>query len=89
MYERKEYPTLIKLYQVLKKKDLFEGGLHTTLWKLLHKTGFKYNIVNDKRYMYELPRFIEWRHRYLRRTRENRREGRPVVYLDEMLMMAI
>ena len=33
--------------------------------------------------MYEQLRFIEWRHRYLRITRKNRRVGRPVIYLDE------
>ena len=33
--------------------------------------------------MYEQPRIIVQRHEYLRRMRRNRREGRPVVYLDE------
>ena len=42
--------------------------------------GFK---VNDKRYIYEQPRIIVHRHVYLRHLRRNRREGRPVIYLDE------
>ena len=34
-------------------------------------------------YIYEQPRIIVWRHEYLRQLRRNRREGRPVIYLDE------
>ena len=37
----------------------------------------------DKRYIYEQARIIVQRHKYLRRLRRNRRERRPVVYLDE------
>ena len=33
--------------------------------------------------MYEQPKIILQRHQYLRRMRRNRRENRPVVYLDE------
>ena len=53
----------------------------------MNKMVFKYKKVTDKRYTctYEQPRLIVWRHKYkyLRRLRRNRREGRPVVYLDE------
>ena len=49
-----EFPTLDKLLQILKEKDLFLGG-RTTLWKLLKKIGFRYKKVNDKRYVYEEP----------------------------------
>ena len=38
-YERREYPTLDKLLQVLKEKELFHGG-RISLWKLLRKIGF-------------------------------------------------
>ena len=33
--------------------------------------------------MYEQPRIIVQRHKFLRRMMRNRREERPVVYLDE------
>ena len=33
--------------------------------------------------IYEQPSIIVWRHEYLRRLRRNRREGRPVIYLNE------
>ena len=81
-YDRKEYPTLKKLLSVLITKGLFKGH-RTTLWKLLRKIGFRYRKVNDKRYVYEQPRIIAWRHKYLRRMMKNRQEKRPVVYLDE------
>ena len=51
--------------------------------EFLRKMGFKHKKVNDKRYIYEQPSIIYQRHAYLRRMRVNRREGRPVVYLDE------
>lgn len=49
-YERKEYPTLDRLLQVL--QNLFNGG-RISLWKLLIKLGFRYKAVNDKRYVYK------------------------------------
>ena len=67
---------------VVKEKGLFDCE-RITLWKLLRKFGFRYKQVNDKRYVYEQPRIIVQRHEYFRRMRRNRREGRPVVYLDE------
>ena len=35
------------------------------------------------RVYYEQPRIVHQRHKYLRRMRRNRTEGKPVVYLDE------
>ena len=81
-YEKKEYPTLKKLLSVLREKGLFRGH-RTTLWKLLRRIGFTYKKVQDKRYVYEQPRIIEWRHKYLRRMRKSRSENQPVVFLDE------
>ena len=70
------------LLSVLREKGLFRGH-STTLWKLLRRIGFTYKKVQDKRYVYEQPRIIEWRHKYLRRMRKNRSENRPVVFPDE------
>ena len=39
--------------------------------------------VNEKRYIDEQPCIIVYRHEYLRHLRQNRREGRPVIYLGE------
>ena len=86
MYEKKEYPTLMKLHQVVK-----EGG-RTTLWKFLHKMGFRYKTVNDKHYVYEdyeQPRIIEWRYRYLKGMRENDILWLILMKHGQTLMMAI
>ena len=84
-YAKKEYPTLDKLLQILKEKELLTGG-RISLWKLLRKIGFRYKKVNDKRYVHEQPKIILHRHQYLRRVRRNRRENRPVVYLGKFAL---
>ena len=81
-YSEKKYPTMDSLLSAVKEKGIFSGE-RTTLWRVMRKMGFKYKKVNDKRYIYEQPRRIVWRHEYLRQLRRNRREGRPVIYLDE------
>ena len=81
-YSEKKYRTMDSLLLAVKEKGIFSGE-HTTLWRVMRKMGFKYKKVNDKRYIYEQPRIIVWRHEYLRRLRRNWREGRPVIYLDE------
>ena len=75
-YSEKKYPTMDSLLLAVKEKGIFSGE-HTTLWRVMRKMGFKYKKVNDKRYVYEQPRIIVWRHEYLRRG------GRLVIYLDE------
>ena len=64
------------------QRGIFDGE-RVTLWKVLRKLGFKYKQVNDKMYVYKQPRIIVQRHKYLRRMMGNKREGRPVVHLDE------
>ena len=81
-FYEKEYPTLKQLLSVLREKGKFRGH-RTTLWKLLRRIGFTYKKVQDKRYVYEQPRIIEWQHKYLKRMTKNRSENRPVVFLDE------
>ena len=72
-YSEKKYPTMDSLLSAVKEKAIH--GERTTLWKVLRKMGFKYKKVNDKRYIYERPRIIAWRHEYLRRLRRNRVRG--------------
>ena len=83
-YREKKYPTLDMLLVAVREKGIFSGE-RTTLWKILRKMGFKHKKVNDKRYFNEQARIIVQSHKYLRRLiRRNRREHKPVVYLDEM-----
>ena len=81
-YREKKYPTLDMLLVAVREKGILSGE-RTTLWKILRKMGFKHKKVNDKWYIYEQAHIIVQRHKYLRRLRRNRREHKPVVYLDE------
>ena len=64
-YSEKKYPTMDSLLSTVKEKGIFSGE-DTTLWRVMRKMGFKYKKVNDKRYIYEQPSIIVWRHEYLR-----------------------
>ena len=81
-YREKKNPTLDMLLVAAREKGIFTGEC-TTLRNILRKMGFKHKRVNDKWYIYEQAHIIVQRHEYLRRLRRNRREPRPVVYLDE------
>ena len=50
-YSEKKYPTMDSLLSAV-KEEIFSGE-RMTLWKVMHKMGFKYKKVNDKRYIYE------------------------------------
>lgn len=47
--------------------------------------GFTNHKMNEKLFFYERRDIIEQRHTYLRQVRQYRRNGRPIVYLDETL----
>ena len=78
-YQEKKFPTLDPVLVALKEKGKFSGQC-ITLWKVLHKMGFKHKKVNDKCCIYEQPRIIVQRQEYVR---HKRRKSRPVIYLDE------
>ena len=82
LYCEKKYPTLDSLLLAAKEKGL-NSEERVTLWRILRKMGFKFKDVKNKRYIYEQPSIIFQTPTYLRRLRENHREGRPLVYLDE------
>lgn len=86
-YSRKELPTLDKLLVAVSDKGIFEGG-RTSLWKLLKEMGFGYKKRDGKRAIYEQSSVIETRQQYLRQIRKFRREGLPIVYLDETWLNA-
>ena len=82
MYEQKEYPTLNRLLAKVRASGVFRGG-RTTLFLLLKRMGFRYHKMNEKIFFYERRDIIQQRHKYLRLIRKYRKEGRPIVYLDE------
>ena len=82
MYEEKRHLKLTSILYELKRAGLFEGE-RTVLRSVLREMGFRYKRINNKRHYFEQPQIIKQRHRYLRRVWRNRREMRPVVFLDE------
>ena len=48
-YHEKKYHTFDSLLLAVKEKGLF-GGERATLWRILHKMGFKHKKVNNKRW---------------------------------------
>ena len=81
-YESHEYPTLDKILTKLKSDGNFPYG-RSTLHKVLRKLKFRYAKRDDKVFFYERQDIIESRHKYLREIRKYRKEGRPIVFLDE------
>ena len=81
-YESHEYPTLDKILTKLKSDGNFPYG-RSTLHKVLRKLKFRYAKRDDKVFFYERRDIIESRHKYLREIRKYRKEGRPIVFLDE------
>lgn len=85
---RKEVPTLGKLLAELKNDINFNGG-RTTLWKIIRQIGFRFKKCGSKRkLLMERYDIVAWRYRYLNILRQNRNEGRPIVYLDETYIHA-
>ena len=49
-YSEKKYPTMFSLLSAVKDREGDLSGERRTLWRVMHKMGFKYE-VNDKRYI--------------------------------------
>ena len=81
-YTRKEYPTVQMLLKAVHQKGIFLGE-KTSLKHLLKEMGFKFKNHDNRKYVMEQPRVIAQRHNFLRKIRKYRREGRPIIYLDE------
>ncbi|XP_021204146.2 uncharacterized protein LOC114252098 [Bombyx mandarina] len=85
---RKVVPTLNKLLIEL-RNDINFGGGRTTLWKILKRIEFKYKNCGSKRkILMERHDIVTWRRKYIDTMRQNRVEGRPIVFLDETYIHA-
>lgn len=85
---KKVFPTLNKLLVELKNDKNFVGG-RTTLWKILKRIGFRYKKCGSKRkFLMERHDIVAWRRKYIDTMRQNRVEGRPIVFLDETYIHA-
>ncbi len=82
-YERKEYPTLCKLLDVVKSSINFPGG-RFCLWRVLHSLGFGYKKRDDKQFIYEQRNILEKGHANLQQIQTLRKENKyQLIYTDE------
>ena len=81
-YDRREYPTLTKILEALREKEVFQGG-RFCLWRIIQEIGFTYKKRDSKRYIYEQHNIIEQRHTYLQTIKKLRRENKTIIYTDE------
>lgn len=80
---RKIVPTLNKLLVEIKNDINYDGG-RTILWKILNRIGFKFKKCGSKRkILMERHDIVAWRRKYIDTMRQNRTDGRPIVFLDE------
>ena len=75
------------LLQAVHQKGIFQGE-KTSLKHLLREMGFKFKTHDNRKYVMEQPRVIAQSHNFLRKVRMYRREGRPIIYLDETWLNA-
>lgn len=84
-YDRGEYPTCLKLKEILEQKIGFSGCIKS-LSVILKNLGFKYKRCNDgRRFLMERSDIVAARITFLRKMHKIRNEspGRPIIYLDE------
>lgn len=79
---------IIPSFQMIKDQiKLVPGFPYTanlTLRKVLHSLGFRFRKLNSRQTIMESQRIIILRNEYLTNIAEARREGKFIVYLDEM-----
>ncbi|XP_068247273.1 uncharacterized protein [Palaemon carinicauda] len=85
LFLSKDTFTITTLTRELKKEGILpEGTSETSLWRVLHKIGFRYKTTQRKMYARrESLDILCKRIRALRALKQYREEGRQVVYLDE------
>ena len=73
----------------MKKSGEFNYS-RSTLFRLLHELGFKYQKRNNKVFIYERPEIIAHRNRYLRELMKIRAQKNPasIIYIAETWLNA-
>lgn len=79
-YEKREYPTLAKLYSSLQTADLFFGS-KSSLRLCLIDLGFNFEKCCNRTVLMERSDIVAWRCRYLRAVRQVDYDS--IVWLDE------
>lgn len=84
-YNRGEYPTSVKVREILHEKIEYSGST-TSTWRILRNLGYKYKKCNDgRRFLMERNDIILSRITFLRKMHNLRKEKypRPIIYIDE------
>ncbi|XP_048373846.1 uncharacterized protein LOC125445060 [Sphaerodactylus townsendi] len=80
---RNEIPTLKKILSDVNGDPDLPCISQSTLHRILKDIGFAYNRRHKDCTLTDKPEITAWRHRYLRKIRQFRSEGRKIFFLDE------
>ncbi|XP_048345214.1 uncharacterized protein LOC125428705 [Sphaerodactylus townsendi] len=80
---KNEPPTLNKILNDVNSDPDLPCISKTTLHRILRDIGFAYNRRHRNCTLTDKPDVVAWRHRYLRKIRHFRSEGRKIFFLDE------
>lgn len=76
-------PTLTLVLSKINEDPMLPNMKKTTLWKILKENGFCFEKRHKKSLLLERNDIILWRHSYLRKIKQFRKQNRPIVFLDE------
>ena len=81
-YERKEIPTIEKIFEDM-KNNLSLTGSRETLRRVMNTIGFRFSKVDGRRFLMERDDVTSARYKFLREMRTVISSGKNIVYLDE------
>ena len=82
-FHQNKQPTLRKIHAAVRSDPVLPNISISTIRKILCEIGFVYSKRKRNSILIEKPEIMEWRHRYLRRMRRHRENGRSIIYTDE------
>lgn len=83
-----QLPTVVNLLQTLRHKIDFKGG-KTSLRKVLLQLGFKWRKTKtNRKILIEKNDIRDKRIAYLREINRLRKQGRPIIYMDETYILS-
>jgi len=80
---KNEPPTLAKVHSSVRSDPDLPNLSISTIHRIMKELGFVYSTRKRNSVLIERPEITEWRHRYLRKIKQHRKEGRNIVYTDE------
>lgn len=84
----KVLPTVPALHQILREKIDYKGG-QEHLRQELHRLGFTWKrVASNRKLLIERSDIVTLRAQFLRKIKQLRATGRPIVYMDETYIQA-